>query len=77
MLPNAADLEDFNHLTDLKIFRIEIGYKNKNNNNNSNNTWYRGKCILITINTPLTQQVTILMSQLRREKLAITLIFSL
>jgi hypothetical protein len=70
-------LDDFSHLTDLKIFVTEIGYKNKNNNNSSNITGYRGKRTLITINTPLAQQGTILMSQLRTEKLAVTLVFAL
>jgi hypothetical protein len=44
MLPNATYLDDFSHLTNLKIFGTEIGYKNKNNNNVGNNTGYRGKC---------------------------------
>lgn len=77
ILINAAYLSYLNHLTDLKIFGTEIVYKNRTNNNSSNNRMYRGKCTLITINTPLTQQVTILMSQLRTEKLAITLVFAL
>jgi hypothetical protein len=77
MLPNVADLDDYSHFTDLKIFQTKRGYKNKNNSNSSSNTGCRGKCTLITINIPPTQQVKTLMSQLRMEKLAITLVFAL
>jgi hypothetical protein len=66
---NPTDVDGFGRLRDLKISESEIGPRHGNNYNNNNNTGYRGKCTLITINTPLTQPVTILMSQLRTEKI--------